>query len=133
MKLEHVLARWVREGSRSSAGKDYAAVAGRWTNDHGSVVELRVDGDRLSGTFTAGGPGQPMAGPVTGWVNGDIVAFSVRWPRATRSLMTWVGQVVDDKGAPALKTLWHLVTDIPDEDEELALWATVHTGADTFR
>jgi len=108
-------------------------VAGRWTNEYGSVVELTVEGHTVSGTFTAGGLGKPTAGPLTGWVSGDIVAFSVRWPLATHSLTSWVGQVVDEGGAPALKTMWHLIIDIPDVDEKAALWATVHTGADTFR
>jgi len=29
--------------------------------------------------------------------------------------------------------LWHLVVDIPDDNDKTALWATVHTGADAFR
>mgnify|MGYP001551410563 FL=1 len=50
-----------------------------------------------------------------------------------RSITSWVGQVVEVNGAPELKTLWHLIVDIPDSDESTGLWTTVHTGADTFR
>jgi hypothetical protein len=70
---------------------------------------------------------------VTGFVRGDIIAFSVLWPPPMRSLTSWVGQVVDVAGAPVLKTLWHLIVDIPDADEPMSLWTTVHTRADTFR
>jgi hypothetical protein len=41
--------------------------------------------------------------------------------------------VVEVHGAPELKTLWYLIVDIPDPDEAMGLWTTVHTGADTFR
>jgi hypothetical protein len=134
MNLEQVLARWAREARPPASEEAPAAspVAGRWRNEWGSEVELVVDGARVSGTYTTAGD-KPIAGPVTGWTSGDIVAFSVRWPTALRSITSWVGQVVDEAGAPVLKTLWHLVIDIADADEVAGLWATVQSGADTFR
>jgi hypothetical protein len=137
MRLEQVLAQWAKGISISGGTQEPAAtsVAGRWTNEYGSVAEIAVDGDRISGTYTSavGGSTGPMSGPINGFVRGDIVAFAVLWPANMRSITSWVGQVVEVNGAPVLKALWHLIIDIPDADEATGLWTTVHTGADTFR
>jgi hypothetical protein len=131
MNLEQVLARWARhEGEAPATNR----LSGRWTNQYGSVAELAVDEGKVSGTFTSAvGAEDGLVGEVVGHASGDIVAFSVRWPAHTRSLTSYVGQVVDDGGAPALRTLWHLIVDIPDEAEPTRLWTTIHSGADTFR
>jgi hypothetical protein len=55
MRLEQVLARWAKGisvpgGTQQPAG---TSVAGRWTNEYGSVAEITVDGDRISGTYTS--------------------------------------------------------------------------------
>ncbi|HJV60927.1 MAG TPA: avidin/streptavidin family protein [Albitalea sp.] len=143
MRLEQVLARWARTSAAarrapaSAPSPSQSPVAGRWTNEYGSVADITVDGDRIRGTYTtavAGGTApEPLAGPISGFVRGDVVAFSVLWPPYMHSITSWVGQVVDVDGEPQLKTLWHLIVDIPDADEPSGLWATVHTGSDTFR
>lgn len=136
MRLEQVLAQWAKGVSISSGTQEPAgtSMAGRWINEYGSVAEISVDGDRISGTYTSavGSPTGSMSGPINGFVRGDIVAFAVLWPVNMRSITSWVGQVVEVNGAPELKTLWHLIIDIPDADEATGLWTTVHTGADTF-
>ncbi len=136
MRLEQVLAQWAKGASISSDTQPAAAtVAGRWTNEYGSVAEITVDGDRVYGTYTSavGDQTGALSGPITGFARGDIVAFSVLWPTSVRSITSWVGQVVEVNGAPELKALWHLIVDIPDSAEARGLWTTVHTGADTFR
>jgi hypothetical protein len=139
MTLEQVLARWARgladADTERPPPRPEALVAGRWTNEYGSVADISVDGDRLGGTYTSavGGGDASLSGPISGFVRGDIVAFSVLWPAQLRSITSWVGQVVDVDGVSELKTLWKLIVDIPDADEASSLWATVHTGADTFR
>ena len=137
MRLEQVLARWARNTpvSTGSATASPVSVAGRWTNEYGSVAELSVDGERVFGTYTStvGERTGTLSGPIIGFVRGDIVAFSVLWPAYMSSITSWVGQVVEVNGAPELRTLWHLIVDIPDPDEAGSLWTTVHTGADTFR
>ena len=137
MKLEQVLARWARNAPvpTGSPATSAASVAGRWTNEYGSVAELSVDGERVFGTYTSavGERIGSLSGPISGFVRGDIVAFSVLWPSYMCSITSWVGQVVEANGAPELRTLWHLIVDIPDPDEAGSLWTTVHTGADTFR
>ena len=108
MRLEQVLGQWAK-GTSLSGGTQEAAgtsVAGRWTNEYGSVAEIAVDGDRITGTYTSavGGATGPMSGPINGFVRGDIVAFAVLWPVNMRSITSWVGQVVEVNGAPVLKT-----------------------------
>lgn len=60
MRLEQVLAQWAKGASLSGGTQEPArtSVAGRWTNEYGSVAEIIVDGDRVSGTYTSavGGP-----------------------------------------------------------------------------
>jgi hypothetical protein len=137
MRLEQVLAQWAKGNSIASGTQQPGgtSVAGRWTNGYGSVAEIIVDGDRIFGNYTSavGGDTGFLSGPINGFVRGDILAFAVLWPAHMRSITSWVGQVVEVNGAPELKTLWHLIVDIPDPDEAKGLWTTVHTGADTFR
>ncbi len=136
MKLEQVLARWAKNMPPAGGARPTASdqVSGRWTNDYGSVAELKVDGERVFGTYTSAvGGAEALSGPISGFVSGDVVAFSVLWPSHVRSITSWVGQVVEVNGAPELRTLWHMVADIPDAEEATGLWATVHSGADTFR
>jgi hypothetical protein len=133
MKLEDILARWTHLEAAASGVTPSALLAGRWVNEHGSVAELTVEGDRIGGTFMTTVGSVKLTGPISGFVRGDIVAFSVLWPESTHSLSAWVGQLVDHQGEPALKTSWHLVVDIPDAEEPAGQWATVLTGSDTFR
>jgi len=73
-----------------------------------------------------------LEGPITGFISGDIIAFSVLWPAASGSITSWVGQIVDDKGAETLKSLWYLVKNIPDEKESEGFWTSIYAGADEF-
>ncbi len=138
MTLELVLAQWARRRTTPSEGAPLASarsrLSGRWTNEYGSVAEITVEGDRVSGTYSSatGGAGGPLTGPLTGFVRGDVIAFSVLWPAPMRSITSWVGQVLDAPAGPELRTLWQLIVDIPDA-QAAGLWTTVHTGADTFR
>jgi len=137
VKLEQVLAQWARRaptpGAAAAAPRE--SLSGRWRNEYGSVAEFAVEGERVNGTYTSqvGAAAKPLVGPITGFVRGDTVAFAVLWPAQSHSITSWVGQIVDVNGAPELRTLWHLVADIPDTDEPTGLWSTIHTGADTFR
>lgn len=47
-------------------------------------------------------------------------------------MTAWTGQLVDDQVAPCIKTLWHLVTNVPDPDESTQLWLSTLAGADNF-
>lgn len=71
MNLEQVLAQWVR-GKSTSSGPSQTSVAGRWTNEYGSVAEITVDGDRVFDTYTSavGGSIGSLSGPISGFVRG---------------------------------------------------------------
>lgn len=135
MRLEQVLAQWAGSVPTDAQQAVEDVVSGLWTNEYGSVADISVEDTRILGTYTStvGGGAGSLSGPISGFARGDIVAFSVLWPAHTRSMTSWVGQVVDVNGTPELRTLWHLIVDIPDSEEAAGLWATVHTGADTFR
>lgn len=119
--------------SDNKAGSMPATWTGRWTNQIGSTMDLQVTGNSVEGSYTsaskADGTGS-VTGPLKGYVAGDLLSFSVLWPGG--SMTAWTGQLVDEGAHPRIKTLWHLVTDVPDADEPKRLWTSTFTGADEF-
>lgn len=109
-----------------------AAWAGRWKNQMNSTMDLTVAGGDITGTYTSStsAAGGPITGTLKGNVAGDLIAFIVLWPKG--SMTAWTGQMVNDGSAPCIKTLWHLVTDVPDAEEPTRLWTSTFTGADEF-
>jgi hypothetical protein len=73
----------------------------------------------------------PIEGTLKGYVAGDLISFLVLWPRG--SITSWVGQLVEMEGVPTIRTLWHLLTEIPDPKEPTFLWQSTFAGADEFR
>jgi hypothetical protein len=106
--------------------------SGRWKNQYQSTMDLEVSGSDVSGSYTSAssGAGGPITGRLKGFVSGDLISFIVKWPGG--SMTAWVGQMVDDQTAPKIKTLWHMVTNLKDDDESELLWMSVFTGADEF-
>jgi uncharacterized protein (DUF2147 family) len=109
--------------------------AGKWKNQYGSTADIQVKGSEVSGTYTSlvSSTNKTISGPIRGYLSGDIIALTVLWPAKAGSITAWVGQVVDVKGTQTLKTLWHLVVNIPDADEKTGLWTSIYCGADDFR
>ena len=129
MRLESHLGSGDR--SRQTEAVDFA---GRWKNQHGSEMQLRVGpGGRLIGTYhtAVGAPSPKQEFELTGFTCGDLVAFTVNFGRFG-SLTAWTGQHTLADGAERIQTLWHLAKNIPAADEPRALWAGVLAGADTF-
>ena len=127
MRLESHLG----SGSRQRDAVDFS---GRWRNQHGSEMQLRVGpGGRLTGTYhtAVGAPSPKQEFELAGFACGDLVAFTVNFGRFG-SLTAWTGQHTLAEGAERIHTLWHLAKNIPDADESGALWAGVLAGADTF-
>jgi hypothetical protein len=112
-----------------------AAWRGRWKNQIGSTMHLEIAGNVLSGTYTSATSGQQgggaISGTLQGLIAGDLIAFTVLWPGG--SMTSWTGQLVDDEQDAKIKTLWHLITNVPDVDEPTRLWTSTFTGADDFR
>jgi hypothetical protein len=40
--------------------------------------------------------------------------------------------MVGEEANPVIRTLWHLVTEVPNEDEPTELWTSTFAGADEF-
>ena len=70
-----------------------------WANDHARLVIQSVDGDgKLTGTYENFAGNLACSGstfPVTGWIDGDRMTFSVRRkdPRNCTSVQAWTGYV----------------------------------------
>lgn len=112
-----------------------AAVAnfeGRWRNQLHSTVDFTVRGSEVTGTYVSSvsSGGSSVTGSVAGFVNDDLIAFSVLWP--TAAITAWVGQMTVDGGVETIKTLWQMTTNVADNDEPTGLWASIYAGSDTF-
>ncbi|GLQ20797.1 avidin/streptavidin family protein [Algimonas porphyrae] len=108
---------------------------GLWINEAGSAVEISVAADgSLTGHYRTelGAPDAQSRFPLTGWVQGDVIAFSVSFTDFG-SITSWSGQLSEDEDGPFIRTLWHYTKDIPDAEERDDLWRTINTGAATFR
>jgi avidin family protein len=70
-----------------------------WVNDHAQLVIQSVDAEgKLAGTYTNYGPGFGCAGrafPVTGWIDGDMISFTVhrKEPANCTPIQAWTGLV----------------------------------------
>ncbi len=106
--------------------------SGMWRNQMGSTMDLTVTGNDVLGIYTSAGSaaGGPVAGPLKGVVAGDLISFLVLWPGGSQT--AWVGQMVGTEDQPEIRTLWHLVTNVPDADEPKELWTSIFAGADEF-
>ena len=112
-----------------------SVLLGTWVNEAGSAVTLVEEEDgRLSGHYRTelGAPDAGDGFPLTGWVQGDQLAFAVDFaPHG--SLTSWTGQMSEDADGPFIRTLWHLTRDVPDEAEAEDLWGSIVSGYAVFR
>jgi len=118
--------------SGTGAAPDFS---GHWVNELHSSMDLTIHGTSVSGRYTSAvsGEGGTVSGPITGYLAGDVIAFSVLWPGTTPSITSWVGQLVTENGAQTLDTLWHLILSVPDAQDPNSIWTTIHSGADSFK
>ncbi len=106
--------------------------SGKWRNELQSVVDFKVKGSSITGTYESAvsGGGTPIKGPLTGYINGDLIAFSVNW--STAAITAWVGQLTTENGRETIKTLWQMTKNVEDANEPTGLWASINAGADEF-
>ena len=78
-----------------------------------------------------GVPSPKESFPLCGFVEGDLIAFSVSFG-LHESVTAWAGQHTIVDGRERIETLWHLARNIADEDEPRALWSAILSGADSF-
>jgi len=108
---------------------------GLWINEAGSAVQISVAQDgALSGYYQTelGKPDADSQFDLTGWAQGDVVAFSVNFT-GFGSITSWSGQLSTDKDGAFIRTLWQHTRDIAEEDEAEDLWRSITAGAATFR
>lgn len=106
--------------------------AGLWRNQMNSTMDITVHDNDVTGIYTSASSsgGGPIAGPLKGYVSGDLISFLVLWPGGSQT--AWVGQMIGSDEHPIIRTLWHLVTNVPDANEPKELWTSTFTGADEF-
>lgn len=110
---------------------------GTWKNQLGSTMNVAVIGNIVTGTYKSkiGATGGLTDFDLIGSASSDIIAFIVNWSAVAthNSITAWVGQLTKENGREVIKTLWHLTTDVQDDQQEdELLWGSVRAGADTF-
>ena len=106
---------------------------GTWKNQHGSLLELRVDGERVGGRFESGvgEGGKPHWVDVHGQVQEDLITFHASFPRHG-TLVSWVGQHTSRDGVDQIQAQWLHATNVPDSRGESWMWYANRIGSDTF-
>lgn len=107
---------------------------GVWQNDRGSVVNFTSTKEILSGYYQTqlGQPDKSQKFPLTGFVQGDLITFTVNFT-GYGSITSWSGQLSKDERGDYIRTLWHLTRDIEDGQEDTDLWHSITAGASDFR
>lgn len=113
----------------STAAPDFRGI---WKNQYGSKMDLKVSGQTITGTYESpvSSTGSTVTGDLVGFINGDLISFSVNWP--TAAITSWVGQAINDNGYDVIATLWHMTVNISDAQEPTGMWQSVYSGTDRF-
>ncbi|MEM8530773.1 MAG: avidin/streptavidin family protein [Chloroflexota bacterium] len=115
-----------------------ASLSGKWYNELGSMIEIEVVGDTITGTFTPNTDELVGVYPLTGRTDSDpspdsqAFGFVVAWHRGPEdnlhSVTAWSGQYQTIDGKEALTTQWLLTREhIPEHN-----WSSTVVGHDTF-
>lgn len=69
-------------------------------------------------------------------MDGYVIGWVVQWLRSEesgrRSITSWVGQYVHQRGKPVIETLWYLSEEVEHLGHPEELWNSVNVGADRF-
>jgi len=99
---------------------------GTWRNELNSTMELSQTASSLTGTYKSyvnKGKKPSAEGPVIGFANGNLIAFSVNYVNFS-SISSWVGTHYGGK----IETLWYLDQTVAHGSE----WDSINAGADVF-
>jgi hypothetical protein len=116
-------------------------LSGKWRNERGSEMLLRLEGLNISGTYTTrigDDRAKDIDVPLVGLASGELVGFVVCWPEAS-SLTSWAGRLVRDEGPDgetwSLHTVWHFARqELPgDPPRTTQVWDTFLTNSSVFR
>lgn len=143
MRLEHLLTQLMRierDASDYLGSHHNSEFEGKWRNEYGSSMELKINGPDVRGHYTSlvSETGAAISGPVIGFQAGEILSFTVLWPSSPAKITTWVGQLVVDQSkgeddGEYLETLWQMIVNVNDVRNPESLWTTIHAGSDRFR
>lgn len=101
---------------------------GTWINELKSKMMLVQKNNALRGSYESAksASGHKTTGDLQGYVNGDLIAFVVRW-HEFQAITSWVGQL-DPTNPKLLNTLWQMTKQVAAGEE----WASINAGADYF-
>jgi hypothetical protein len=115
---------------------------GKWHNSLCSEMEIAsvdLKAGTIAGTYRTGvgKPGPADVFPLAGFVNGDLIAFTVNWGKpisgqAVESLTSWAGQHTSAGSEEYIKTFWNLAVNAEDASEADSLWRANWSGSDHF-
>lgn len=110
-----------------------ADFSGKWKNQHGSSLNIHVEGDVVTGQFDSGvGDDGEEEVSIAGQRLGDLITFHAAYHQY-RTLVAWIGQLSkEDDGREVLVTKWLHESDVKDEEEQDRLWAATRVGQDLF-
>ncbi|MFN3237814.1 MAG: avidin/streptavidin family protein [Pseudomonadales bacterium] len=115
-------------------------ISGRWVNQNGSIVEFEEQQGVLSGVYISR-KGRSAAGkqyPLTGVINGEVLAFAVNWQdddANLESITSFTGRLERRNGEVyAVHTMWVLARRWENEERtrETGSWNAFLTNADVF-
>jgi hypothetical protein len=123
-----------REGRIRQEHDMSVGLSGKWHNQYGSMMDVTVTPDgRMRGKYRTGvgSPNPSEEFDLSGFVSGNLVAFSVRFDPYP-SLTSWVGQHAVEDGVEKLHTMWHMVVDVRKLEKKDRFWYEIHSGSDVF-
>ncbi|MWV23538.1 hypothetical protein FVE89_16400 [Methylobacterium sp. 2A] len=135
MKHEVALSKALSTQNEKKQAAAPSGFDGVWKNQLGSSMDLKIDGANVTGIYTSKKSlkkdAREAIGDIVGFVDDDIISLVVKW-RGVSAMTSWVGQIVTQNKKDSLSTLWHLISNTPEEQEEDLAWAAILTGADIF-
>ena len=89
--------------------------SGVWSTDTGSEFNLKIDGDKVTGTFRSvhGQPKPEDMFELTGFVNGPLIGMCVSW-KEHKSITCWTGILDIQDGKECIQAVWHLGREFAD-------------------
>ena len=122
-----------QEAENAIAEGDLFAAFSTWTNESGSTMNLEFGpANAVSGSYVNQAEGFNCLGtpyPLTGWVLGNFISFSVAWDNDyenCNSVTAWSGFAEADGGSVQIVTLWALAFQGSSGPE-------IETGKDLFK
>ena len=111
---------------------------GKWYSKKGSRLLIDIDSEtgKITGKYATshGRPDKDTFFDVTGWANGEMVAFTCSWGKH-RSVSTWCGQLrTDENGKEHLYVMWVLAREFANEEQTIKTSPTYlfHTNTGKF-